>query len=90
MDEEHPIYSLLWQELQGKEFEKDRGKAKGKQEENWSRDDMRIFCSKDRKIKCQTNHRQKNLKILLLNALVQDELCNDKAGKDVARLLEVF
>lgn len=97
MDEQHLIYPSTWQTLQpesrqgGKEFEKEPGEARGeKPSKNGSREEMRIFCSKGREIRCQTNHRWKNLKIQLTNAPVQDELHHDKAGKDVRRLFGFF
>lgn len=50
----------------GKEFIKDPGEVKGgKEAENCSREEMRIFCSKEKEIRCQTNHRWKNLKLQL-------------------------
>lgn len=93
MDEQHLIYPSMWQALQpdsrrrgGKEFEKDPGEVKGeKQAENRNIEEMRIFCSKEREIRCQTNHRWKTLKIQLMNAPAQDELHNNKAGKDVKK-----
>lgn len=51
---------------------------------------MRIFCGKEMEIRCQTNHRWKNLKIQLTNAPAQDEPHDDNAGKDVKRLFGVF
>jgi len=50
---------------------------------------MSVFSSKKREIRCQTNHRWKNLTIKLTNAPVQDDIREDKAGI-VKRLFGVF